>query len=101
MRLRRSSSRSAGWGSRCSACSCPRMATGITQTVRNFGSCLGLAILGTILISSNRNHLEDTLAEEGLSKSAVAFVIALIGLPRGRVEAPVDDGAPAPGAQSG
>jgi EmrB/QacA subfamily drug resistance transporter len=114
--------------------------TGITQTVRNFGSSLGLAILGTILISSNRSHLEDTLAEKGLPKStadqvadavsqagggdsatfaretgakaqeifsavqldfayatrtvfyvmagalAVAFVVALIGMPRGRVE---------------
>jgi EmrB/QacA subfamily drug resistance transporter len=130
-------------------------ATGITQTVRNFGSSLGLAILGSILISSNRHHLEETLTEKGLSKStadevadavskagggdsanfareagakaqeifsavqldfayatrtvfygmaivlAVAFVVALIGMPRGRMEAPVDDSAPAPDSQSG
>ena len=29
-------------------------ATGITQTVRNFGSSLGLAVLGTILILENK-----------------------------------------------
>jgi fucose permease len=131
-------------------------ATGITQTVRNFGSSLGLAILGTILISSNRRHLEDTLTGEGLPKStadqiadavskaggndsgnfareagakaqeifsavqldfayatrtvfyvmagvlAVAFVIALIGIPRGRVESVIDDAESADAAaQSG
>jgi hypothetical protein len=131
-------------------------ATGITQTVRNFGSSLGLAILGSVLISSNRHHLEDTLSEKGLPKStadpiadavskagggdsanfareagakaqeifsavqldfayatrtvfygmaialAVAFVVALIGMPRGRLEAPAEDAAEAaPGAQSG
>src|SRR5690349_17115058 len=35
-------------------------ATGITQTVRNFGSSLGLAVLGSILILENRNNLEST-----------------------------------------
>jgi EmrB/QacA subfamily drug resistance transporter len=44
-------------------------ATGITQTVRNFGSSLGLAILGTILISENRSNLEATLGAKGLPKS--------------------------------
>ena len=29
-------------------------ATGITQTVRNFGSSLGMAVLGTILILANK-----------------------------------------------
>ena len=41
-------------------------ATGITQTVRNFGSSLGLAVLGSILILENRNQLESTAAEQGL-----------------------------------
>jgi EmrB/QacA subfamily drug resistance transporter len=44
-------------------------ATGITQTVRNFGSSLGLAVLGTILISENRSNLESTLGAEGIPKS--------------------------------
>jgi hypothetical protein len=35
-------------------------ATGITQTVRNFGSSLGMAVLGTILILANKSNLEST-----------------------------------------
>jgi fucose permease len=38
--------------------------TGITQTVRNFGASLGLAILGTILISQNQSHLESSLSSK-------------------------------------
>jgi EmrB/QacA subfamily drug resistance transporter len=44
-------------------------ATGITQTVRNFGSSLGLAVLGTVLILENKSNLEATLGAEGLPKS--------------------------------
>jgi predicted MFS family arabinose efflux permease len=44
-------------------------ATGITQTVRNFGSSLGLAVLGTLLISENRSNLESTLGAKGIPKS--------------------------------
>jgi EmrB/QacA subfamily drug resistance transporter len=40
-------------------------ATGITQTVRNFGSSLGLAVLGSILILENRSNLEATADENG------------------------------------
>ena len=45
--------------------------TGITQTVRNFGASLGLALLGTILITQNRIHLEDSLTAPsvGLTKA--------------------------------
>jgi EmrB/QacA subfamily drug resistance transporter len=42
-------------------------ATGITQTVRNFGSSLGLAVLGTILILENKSNIESSLAEENIS----------------------------------
>ncbi len=45
-------------------------ATGITQTVRNFGSSIGLAILGTVLITQNRSNLEATAAEHGVPKEA-------------------------------
>ena len=54
-------------------------ATGITQTVRNFGSSLGLAVLGSILILENRSNLEATADANGLSKevgSEVADVIS-------------------------
>jgi hypothetical protein len=44
-------------------------ATGITQTVRNFGSSLGLAVLGTILILENKANLESTLGVQGVPKA--------------------------------
>jgi EmrB/QacA subfamily drug resistance transporter len=118
-------------------------ATGITQTVRNFGSSLGLAILGSILILENKSNLEATAAEHGAPKQAadaianaisqggsheeggqkvtgavakvvdsipqdfalasrtvfygmaavmaVAFVVALVGMPGGKVETEVED----------
>ncbi len=37
-------------------------ATGITQTIRNFGASLGLAALGTILLFDYRSHLTTSLA---------------------------------------
>jgi EmrB/QacA subfamily drug resistance transporter len=126
--------------------------TGITQTVRNFGSSLGLAVLGSILIVQNRSNLESTLGGEGIPTEkadeiaaavagagdgdhttlaqhagerakevfeaiqldyalstrtvfyimagamAVAFVVALVGMPGGKVEEPEPGGPPAPAA---
>jgi EmrB/QacA subfamily drug resistance transporter len=118
-------------------------ATGITQTVRNFGSSLGLAVLGSILILANRSNLEATADKHGFPKEvgkeladqisqgtgagespdhlparvqkvvdaiphdfamasrtvfygmaavmAVAFVIALVAMPGGKVETEVED----------
>jgi EmrB/QacA subfamily drug resistance transporter len=43
-------------------------ATGITQTVRNFGSSLGLAVLGSILILENKSNLESSLGAKGVPK---------------------------------
>jgi EmrB/QacA subfamily drug resistance transporter len=40
-------------------------ATGITQTIRNFGSSLGLAVLGTILVTQLRTHLASGLIAQG------------------------------------
>jgi MFS family permease len=54
-------------------------ATGITQTVRNFGSSLGLAILGSLLITWNRSNLESALGAKGVPKEkadAVAECVA-------------------------
>ena len=42
-------------------------ASGITQTVRNYSASLGLAILGTILVSQARSHLTASLISQGLS----------------------------------
>lgn len=44
-------------------------ATGIEQTIRNFGGSLGLAILGSLLISQNTSNIEDKLEAEGISTS--------------------------------
>jgi hypothetical protein len=38
--------------------------TGITQTMRNFGGSIGLAILGTILINGTQSRLEDSLTSK-------------------------------------
>ena len=126
-------------------------ATGVTQTVRNFGSALGMAVLGSVLIAANRSNIESTLGGFGIDKGtadqvaqslsqssggssegfgsqvpadqqqklfeavqgdfaqsiqlilhcmagvmAVAAVIALIGLQRGKQAAPVEDPSATP-----
>jgi EmrB/QacA subfamily drug resistance transporter len=116
-------------------------ATGITQTIRNYGASLGLAVLGTVLLFSYRSRLTTSLQalhvpnaaaranslaqSQGGSGSrssiphfvsldfahateavlyvmcgimAVAAVVALFGLQRGRQEVvPIDDAvAPSP-----
>jgi EmrB/QacA subfamily drug resistance transporter len=40
--------------------------TGITQTVRNLGASLGLAIMGSIFIGQNVTRVEDTLGARGV-----------------------------------
>jgi MFS family permease len=50
-------------------------ATGITQTVRNYAASLGLAILGTILVSQTRDRVTTSLLARGLS-SARAHAVA-------------------------
>jgi predicted MFS family arabinose efflux permease len=40
--------------------------TGVTQTVRNFGGSLGLAVLGSILITENVSRASRTLAASGV-----------------------------------
>jgi EmrB/QacA subfamily drug resistance transporter len=43
-------------------------ATGITQTVRNFAASLGLAVLGTILVSQFRSRVTNSLVSMGLPR---------------------------------
>lgn len=50
--------------------------TGITQTVRNFGSSLGLAILGSVLITQNRGNIESSLAGFGIPKEKADTIAA-------------------------
>jgi EmrB/QacA subfamily drug resistance transporter len=47
-------------------------ATGITQTVRNYGASLGFAILGTILVTEFRDKITTSLVSKGLSHPAAA-----------------------------
>jgi EmrB/QacA subfamily drug resistance transporter len=47
-------------------------ATGITQTVRNYGASLGFAILGTILISVFRSKITSSLIAKGLPPGAAS-----------------------------
>lgn len=49
--------------------------TGITQTARNVGASLGLAILGTLLISQNRSNIESKFEDLGATKSQADAVV--------------------------
>jgi EmrB/QacA subfamily drug resistance transporter len=49
--------------------------TGITQTARNFGASLGLAVLGAILVTQNKTNVTDALTKHGVSQS-VAHKVA-------------------------
>jgi MFS family permease len=53
-------------------------ATGITQTVRNYGASLGFAILGTLLISQFRSAVTASLTAKGLPGPAAAAEAAKI-----------------------
>jgi len=53
-------------------------ATGITQTVRNYAASLGLAILGTILVSSMRSRLVTSLLAQGVPSGRAAREAASI-----------------------
>ena len=55
--------------------------TGLAQTVRNFGSSLGLAILGSILITQTRSNIEDSFAASGLPQEAADDVAASLSDP--------------------
>src|SRR5260370_36663145 len=53
-------------------------ATGITQTVRNYGASLGFAVLGTILITEFRSGITSSLTAKGLPGPAAAAEAARI-----------------------
>ncbi|MGO9976154.1 MAG: MFS transporter [Solirubrobacteraceae bacterium] len=50
--------------------------TGITQTARNFGASLGLAVLGAILISRNDTNVTGALTKAGIPSAAAHRVAA-------------------------
>jgi EmrB/QacA subfamily drug resistance transporter len=53
-------------------------ATGITQTVRNYGASLGFAILGTVLITRFRSAITSSLTAQGLPGPAASAQAAKI-----------------------
>ena len=53
-------------------------ATGITQTVRNYGASLGFAVLGTVLITQFRSQITSSLTAGGLPHPAAATEAAKI-----------------------
>ena len=53
-------------------------ATGITQTIRNYGASLGFAILGTILITEFRSNITGALIQQGMSSHAAATEAASV-----------------------
>jgi len=63
-------------------------ATGITQTVRNFGSSLGLAVMGSILILENRSNLEATADKNGIPKEVGSEIADQISQGTGAGETP-------------
>ena len=68
--------------------------TGVTQTVRNFGASLGMAVLGSIFVSRNVPsarpsdiaHSTQTVVYVMAAIMATAFVLAKFGLKRGHAD---------------
>ncbi len=58
-------------------------ATGITQTVRNYASSLGLAVLGTILVSQMRARIVTSLIAGGVSSAGAHAEASRIAQSRG------------------
>jgi hypothetical protein len=53
--------------------------TGITQTARNFGASLGLAVLGAILVSQDQTNVAGALTKSGVPKSVAHKIAASFG----------------------
>ncbi len=47
-------------------------ATGITQTVRNYAASLGIAVLGSLLVSQMKTHVTSSLVAHGLPPAAAS-----------------------------
>jgi EmrB/QacA subfamily drug resistance transporter len=58
-------------------------ATGITQTVRNYGASLGFALLGTVLITRFQSAITSSLTAQGLPQGAASAEAAKIAQRQG------------------
>ena len=56
-------------------------ATGITQTVRNYAASLGLAILGTVLVSQTSAHVVSSLLAKGVQHPRARRRVAALAVP--------------------
>ena len=65
--------------------------TGVTQTVRNLGASLGLAVMGSMFISQNVDRIESTLTGHGVPAAEADRIAHAVTSP----------GAGEPGASSG
>jgi EmrB/QacA subfamily drug resistance transporter len=65
-------------------------ATGITQTVRNYGASLGFAILGTLLVTRFRSAVTSSLTAQGLPSSAAKAQAAKIAQLQGNNSDPTN-----------
>jgi len=65
-------------------------ATGITQTVRNYGASLGFAILGTLLITRFRSAITASLTARGLPGPAASAEASKIAQLQGGNGNPAD-----------
>jgi EmrB/QacA subfamily drug resistance transporter len=54
-------------------------ATGITQTARNFGASLGLAVLGAILIDRDKTNVAHALSAEGVPAPRAGKIASAFG----------------------
>jgi EmrB/QacA subfamily drug resistance transporter len=75
--------------------------TGITQTVRNLGASLGLAVMGSLFVGAQAGpaavaHSTQTVAWVMAGIMAAAFLVAVVGLPKER--APIAVAEPAAAA---
>jgi EmrB/QacA subfamily drug resistance transporter len=59
-------------------------ATGITQTVRNYAASLGLAILGTVLVTGMRSRITASLIAQGAAPGPAATEASRIAQGQGR-----------------
>ncbi len=58
-------------------------ATGITQTVRNYSASLGIAVLGSLLVSQMHSRTTTSLISQGLPKAKAAVEAASISQSQG------------------
>jgi EmrB/QacA subfamily drug resistance transporter len=52
--------------------------SGSQSTVRQIGSALGIAVLGTLLFTGTQNSLEDRLAGSALSETQIQFIVPAV-----------------------